>query len=87
MLVSVVALSRPDDGHPEEKTDEPKGPPAPRRLFRWGMEPARRRESIVGFEAALEAAMPAPGSIPVTPGGRNGLVEGVGREVCDMNGS
>jgi hypothetical protein len=85
MLVRVVALSRPVD-QPDEKTDEPKGPPVPRRLFRCGIEPARRRDSMVGLGAAVELAIPALGSMPDTPGGRKGLVEGVGREVCDMNG-
>lgn len=86
MLVNVVALSRPVDQF-EENNDGPKGLLLETsRLLRCGIEPARRRDSIAGLGAAAELATFALESIPETPGGRKGLVDGVGREVCDMNG-
>lgn len=79
MLLKVVARSRPVDQF-EENTDGPKGLPEPSKPLLCGIEPARRRESKAGF-GAPELATLAPVSIPDTPGGRKGLVEGVGREV------
>lgn len=81
-----MALSRPVDQF-EGNNDGPKGllDAEPRRLLRCGIEPARRRDSIAGLGAAELATLPLE-SIPDTPGGRKGLVEGVGREVWDMNG-
>ena len=86
MLVKVVALSRPLD-QCEEKRERPKGLPELSRLLLCGIEPARRRDSIAGLGAATEFVTLALLSIPATPGGRNGLVDGVGREVCDIMGS
>lgn len=85
MLVKVVARSRPVDQFVENK-DGPKGPPPPSRLLRWGIEPARSREIMAGLGAPAEVVTFAVVSIPGTPGGLNGLVEGVGRDVCDMYG-
>lgn len=81
--MSVVARSRPVDQFVENK-DGPKGLDDPSRLGRCGMEPALRRESIVGLLAAFAVAGLGAVSIPVTPGGRKGLVDGVGREVLDI---
>lgn len=85
MLDKVVARSRPVDQFVENR-DGPKGLPDANRLLFCGIEPARRRDSIAGLGAAPELATLDPESIPDTPGGRNGLVEGVGRDVCDMKG-
>jgi hypothetical protein len=82
MLVKVVALSRPVD-QLVENSDGPKGPPPPKKLLLCGIEPARRRDSDAGLGTAVELATLELVSIPETPGGLKGLVEGVGREVCD----
>ena len=85
ILVKVVALSRPVD-QLVENSDGPKGPPPPKKLLLCGIDPALRRDSDAGAGAAAELAILEPVSIPDTPGGLKGLVEGVGREVCDMKG-
>lgn len=41
---------------------------------------------MAGLGGPAEVVTLGPVSMPDTPGGLNGLVEGVGREVCDMNG-
>jgi hypothetical protein len=82
MLVKVVALSRPVD-QLVENSDGPKGPPPPKKLLLCGIEPARRRDSDAGLGTPVELATLELVSIPETPGGLKGLVEGVGREVCD----
>jgi hypothetical protein len=82
MLVKVVARSRPVD-QLVENSDGPKGPPPPRKLLLCGIEPARRRDSDAGAGPPERAAL-EPLSIPETLGGLKGLVEGVGREVCEM---
>lgn len=85
ILVNVVALSRPVDQF-DENNDGPKGLLCPKGLLRCGIEPARSRDNIAGLEAAAELATFDDESIPDTPGGRKGLVDGVGREVWDVNG-
>jgi hypothetical protein len=82
MLVSVVALSRPAD-QLVENNEGPKGFDDPNRLARWGIEPARRRDRIAGLLPALEVTVLGVESTPETPGGRKGLVDGVGRDVLD----
>lgn len=84
ILVKVVALSLPDDQLVENK-EGPKGFEPPSTLVRCGMDPARRRES-----KAVLFPLPAPEglleeSMPATAGGRNGLVDGVGLDVFDVN--
>lgn len=69
-----------------ENSDGPKGPLPPKKLLLCGIEPARRRERDAGAGPAPELAGLEPVSIPETPGGLKGLVEGVGREVCEANG-
>lgn len=83
MLVKVVALSRPVDQF-VENNDGPKGPPPPKKLLLCGIEPARRRDSDAGLGTPVALATFEPVSIPETPGGLKGLVEGVGREVCGI---
>lgn len=92
MLVRVLARSRPECQLVENK-DGPNGLDPPKKPVRWGIEPARRRDTPVGLPApgAAEAAPAVAAgaafgveSIPDTPGGRKGLVEGVGREDCEM---
>lgn len=82
MLVSVVARSRPVD-QLVEKSDGPKGFDEPRRPGLCGIEPARRRDNAVVLPPLLAVAGLVPESIPETPGGLKGLVDGVGREVLD----
>lgn len=83
MLVKVVALSRPVD-QLVENNDGPKGPPPPRKLLLCGIEPARRRDSDAGLGTLVVLAILELVSMPETPGGLKGLVEGVGREVCGI---
>lgn len=84
MLVSVVALSRPVDQF-VENNDGPKGLEDPSKPGRCGIEPALKRDNIVGLPPLFAVAVLVPDSTLVTPGGRKGLVDGVGREVLDMN--
>ena len=83
MLVSVIALSRPAADQLVENNEGPKGFGAPKRLARWGIEPARKRDSMAGLLAALEVTVLGVESISETPCGRKGLVVGVGRDVLD----
>lgn len=80
MLVSVVARSRPVAQLVENK-DGPNGPEEPKKFALWGIEPARRRERDPALLPPGAVAVFAPVSIPETPDGRKGLVDGVGREV------
>lgn len=83
MLVSVVARSRPV-AQLVENRDGPNGPEVPRKFARCGIEPARRREREPALFPPAVVAVFAPVSMPVTPVGRKGLVEGVGLEVWVM---
>lgn len=85
MLVSVVARSRPVAQLVENK-DGPNGPAEPRKFALWGIEPARRREREPALPPPGAVAVFAPVSIPETPDGRKGLVDGVGREVWGIYG-
>lgn len=82
MLVRVVARSRPV-GQLVEKSDGPKGFDEPRILVLCGIEPARRRDRVVVLLPLPVVVGLVPESMPETPGGRKGLVDGVGREVLD----
>jgi hypothetical protein len=68
--------------HPDEKIELPKGEAAGgRKPGRWGIEPARKRDS----KADLAAAFVGPGTKPLRSVGvprpdLKGLVEGVGRD-------
>lgn len=83
MLVRVLARSRPEC-QLVENNDGPNGLEPPKKPVLWGMEPARRRDTPVGFPLAAAGAGFGAGSIPDTPGGRKGLVEGVGRDDCEI---
>lgn len=92
ILVRVLARSRPEC-QLVENNEGPNGLEPPKKPVRWGIEPARRRDTGFPPEVAavvVEAGAAASGaafgveSIPDTPGGRKGLVEGVGREDCEM---
>lgn len=85
MLVRVVARSRPVPQF-VENSDGPNGPEDPRKLVRCGIEPARRRERLPVPLPPMAVGGLMPVSIPDTPVGLNGLVEGVGREVWDTKG-
>lgn len=87
MLDKVVARSRPVDQLVENR-EGPKGLAAPSRLALWGMEPARIRAGIDELPLSPATGGLAPVSIPETPdpGGRKGLVEGLGRDVLDRRG-
>lgn len=80
--MSVVARSRPVDQLVENK-DGPNGLEDPSKPGRCGIEPALRRDNIVVLPPLFAVAVLAPDSTLVTPGGRKGLVDGVGREVLD----
>lgn len=82
MLVRVLARSRPECQF-VENNDGPKGLEPPRKPVLCGIEPARRRDTPVVPPPAAGAGF-APVSIPDTPGGRNGLVDGVGLEDCEI---
>jgi hypothetical protein len=82
MLVKVVARSRADDQFVENR-DGPKGFDDPNRLVRCGIEPARKRDKTAAFPPGPVVAVLEPVSIPDTPGGRKGLVDGVGLDVFD----
>ena len=83
ILVNVVARSRPE-AQLLEKRDGPNGLDDPRKFTRWGMDPARRRERAAGpLTTGFAVVGLGAVSMPETPGGRNGLVEGVGREVLE----
>ena len=81
MLVKVVARSRPD-AQLVENTEGPNGFEEPKKLFgRCGIEPARKRDKTAVLGPAPEVTVLPLVSIPDRPGGRNGLVDGVGLEV------
>lgn len=70
-----------------ENSDGPKGLVVPGKPVLCGIEPALRRERDPVLPPPAVVAVLALESIPETPGGRNGLVDGVGREVWDMSDS
>lgn len=80
MLVKVVPRSLPV---PQlvEKREVPKGVDEPSKLVRCGIDPARRRDCSRAWVAL--AADVLVESMTGIPGGRNGLVDGVGREVLE----
>lgn len=84
MLVKVVARSRPEAQF-VENTEGPKGLEEPRKLFDlWGIDPARSRDKTAVLGPGPEVAVLPLVSMPDNPGGRNGLVDGVGLEVLEM---
>lgn len=84
MLVKVVARSRPD-AQLVENTEGPNGFEEPKKLFgRCGIEPARKRDKTAVLGPAPEVTVLPLVSIPDRPGGRNGLVDGVGLDVLDI---
>lgn len=80
MLVRVVARSRPVAQLVENK-EGPNGLEEPRKPVRCGMEPARRRDREPELLPPAVVEVVAPVSMPGTPAGRNGLVDGVVRVV------
>lgn len=82
MLARVEARSRPDD-QAVENNDGPKGLDVPGKPVLCGIDPARSRERAPPLLPAEVVAGLALESIPDTPVGRNGLVDGVGRDVWD----
>lgn len=81
----VVARSRPV-AQLVENNDGPNGLEDPRKPVRCGIEPARRRESEPELLPPAAVAVVALGSMPDTPEGRKGLVDGVVLVVWDMKG-